>query len=203
MSSDWMSIATIAACAWAGIGGAQTPDSSGRATAGIDSPAPNKWVYSDVKDDFSNKSDQRLTILADDSVSTSAGFFRPQLVVSCGDAFRNQGHRAMLVFTGAPLQVRDRTIGGDVAQVQVRFDGDTKPSAHNVILLDKNGTAFYMGDFSGFYFSGGFFKSMLQSKQVRIRYSPLLGNNVATAAFDIAGFAEVLPKLSRCDWPRP
>jgi hypothetical protein len=160
-------------------------------------------VYSDIKDDFSNKADQRLTILAEDSVAIPTGFFRPQLVVSCGDAFKNQGHRALLVFTGVPLQVQDRTILGGIARVEVRFDTDTKPSGRNVVLFDKDGTAFYMGDFGGFYFSEGFFKSMLQSKQVRIRYSPLLGNNVETVTFDVAGFADALAKLSHCDWPRP
>lgn len=187
----------------AAVAKAQTTDSSANPTGRADAVPPNKWVYSDVKDDFSNKADQRLTILAEDSVAIPTGFFRPQLVVSCGDAFRNQSHRAMLVFTGVPLQVQDRTMLGGIARVEVRFDGDSKPSGRNVVLFDKDGTAFYMGDFSGFYFSGGFFKSLLQSKQVRIRYSPLLGNNVETVTFDVAGFADALAKLSRCDWPRP
>jgi hypothetical protein len=204
MSHYWMvGVAAVVLASTAVVGGAQATDSSRASTGKSDASSSNKWVYSDVKDDFSNKADQRLTILAEDSVAIPAGFFRPQLVVSCGDAFRNQGHRAMLVFTGVPLQVLDRTMMGGTTRVEIRFDGDSKPSGHNVVLFDKSGTTFYVGDFSGFYFSGGFFKSMLQSRQVRIRYSPLLGDNVETATFDVVGFADALPKLSACDWPRP
>ena len=47
---------------------------------------------------------------------------------------------------------------GGITRVEIRFDGDSKPSGHNVVLFDKSGTTFYVGDFSGFYFSGGLFQ---------------------------------------------
>src|ERR1700722_645779 len=141
MLCHWMRRASllVLACT-APVAKAQTTDSSGIHTGRADASPPNRWVYSDIKDDFSNKADQRLTILAEDSVAIPTGFFRPQLVVSCGDAFKNQGHRALLVFTGVPLQVQDRTILGGIARVEVRFDTDTKPSGRNVVLFDKDGT---------------------------------------------------------------
>ena len=188
--------------------GATPGDSSSRlgatkrpsAASNLADTSTGKWVFANRTDDFANKSDQRLTLRAEQATVTAGDSVYAELLISCGSQFRGNDRRSMLVSAGIPVSYRHDQIY-DLTQIQYRFDADTKPRSHFEQFTDVEHRVFYLGDFFGFYFSKGFFQDMLNAKELRIRYSPLLGDVTETLTFDVAGLRAAIRKLDKCDWP--
>jgi hypothetical protein len=161
-----------------------------------------KWGYSDHHDDFANKTDQRLTLMAEAASPTPAGEspYVAELVISCGNQFRGVAKRSILLMSAVPLEFTPEA-GNDMGQIDYRFDTDSKPHTHNEFLYDTGHRELYIGDFFGFYFSKGFFTAMLNAKTVRIRVSPLLGDVTETATFDVTGRRAAITQLRQSEWP--
>lgn len=160
-----------------------------------------KWVFANHTDDFANKSDQRLTLRAEQATRTQAGdSIYAELWISCGSQFRAIGNRAMVVVAGIPVSYNHPDLY-DLTQIQYRFESDTKPRSHFEQFSDVEHRIFYLGDFFGPAFSKGMFQDMLNAKELRIRYDPLLGDVTETLTFEVAGLRAAIQKLDKCDWP--
>src|SRR6185312_2684386 len=97
-------------------------------------------------DDMTNKTDQRLTLAADDSSSDRLGRKAlAHLVISCGDMFRTNGHRAMIFDAGMPIRASGNA-GGLVTYVDylVRTDTDNEPENKRAQFVDAGHTMLYV-----------------------------------------------------------
>lgn len=160
-----------------------------------------KWVFANHTDDFANKSDQRLTLRAEQATHTQAGdSIYAELLISCGNQFRAIGNRAMVIVAGIPVSYNHPDLY-DLTQIQYRFESDTKPRSHFEQFSDVEHRIFYLGDFFGPSFSKGMFQDMLNAKELRIRYDPLLGDVTETLTFEVAGLRAAIQKLDKCEWP--
>lgn len=194
-----------------GTGSAMRPDtdvkvkdqrrSNAASSSALTDTSVGSWVYGDYHDDFANKTDQRLTLRAENASHTSAGdSVYAALVISCGNQFRSNGHRSMLLMTGIPLAFTAQPIS-DYARLDYRFDTDTKPRWANEDFLDVEHRTLYLGDFWGFFFSKSFFAELLNAKTVTFRYTPMLGDYVETVTFHVAALRAALLRMGKCDWP--
>jgi hypothetical protein len=69
-------------------------------------------------------------------------------------------------------------------------------------FVDEGHTMVYLGDFGGFFFSKSLFQGLLSSNELRVRFTPFLGNTVETVSFDVRGLGSEISKLTNCDWPK-
>lgn len=162
------------------------------------------WRLIEVKDDLTNKSDLRLVVESQDSVSDRlGGWVRPVLIVACGDVFRSNDNRTMVLDAQMPLRWTTRPPVGDLAEVVTRTNVEDKPTTLGPLMFfDAGHTTVYLGGFSAFYFNSGFFKRLLLATEVRIRFEPLQGNTVETVTFHVENLAEAVEMLPTCKWPR-
>lgn len=160
------------------------------------------WQFTRAVDDMTNKGDARLTVSARDSVLDPAGRpVRPRLILACGDLYRGNGRKSLVVETEMPVAFRGTNLGMNLTDILVRFDTDEKPDDRRVQLLaSKNG--FYLGDFNGFFFSKGSFKKMLSARELRVRFMPLLGSTPVTVTFPVAELTAAMAQMPECDWPK-
>lgn len=163
-----------------------------------------RWRTVEVKDDLTNKSDLRLVVESEDSVSDRlGGWVRPVLMVACGDIFRSNGKRTMVLDAKMPLRWTSRPPVGDLTEVVTRTNVEDEPTTLGPLMFyDAGHTTVYLGGFSAFYFNSGFFKRLLLATEVRIRFEPLQGNTVETVTFHVENLAEAVESLPACKWPR-
>jgi hypothetical protein len=182
---------------------------------GIAAPSPTVsggWVFKQLRDDFANSSAQTIGLMAEDSIETGTGFIRPQLIIACTNDKHAILRRRIYVVTGVRLERHewsDDPLHKNEPQppttIELRFDSDKKPSAREAELL-AHGDGFYVSA-KGFLatntlYDDDFLKTMLRSRELKVRFTTLVGSEVETVGFNLQGLGLALPQLSDCSWPK-
>lgn len=164
-------------------------------------PTASGWQVRQARDDMTNKRDVRAVVVARDSVEAPGGRrVLPRLVVACGDVYRGNGRKTLVVEADMAVDGRPNQLGMQLTDILVRFNTDEKPDTRRVQLTAPK-TGVYLGDFNGFFFSKGTFKKLRTAQELRVRFMPLLATEPVTVTFPVTGLDAVLPQLLGCDWP--
>jgi hypothetical protein len=181
------------------------PITSVAATTVVVDSTDLKWQYREIHDDLTDEWTNQVFVVAD-SVSDPSLFPHgmPSIRLDCGTKYSTNKKQAFtIILNGAlPLNYSINHYGPDYGYWVGRFDTESK--AHEWVLntfYDVGHTAMYVNSVGHQGYNKGFYQSLLRSTTLHARLTPLLGNNMVDAFFDVRGLNQMVGKLNKCQLP--